>query len=106
VALIDSSTSRLEVETRRGRPQGEPLRQSLATPPGTFAFLCGTRAYHRVTALGDGQERVTFAFTYVRRGRKPTGMYNIRLKLGNALVYFGVREVLRSRRSPRTPSPS
>ncbi len=95
VGLIDSSSSRLQIETRRGRDDCEPLRHELHTVPGTFAFFCGTRAFHRVTPLGPGEERVTFAFTYVRAGRRPGGVYNVRLKLGNALVYFGLRELFR-----------
>ena len=95
VGLIDSSTSRLEIETRREQEGQEPIRRSLATVPGTFAFFCGARAYHRVTPLGEGEERVTFAFTYVRKGRRPGGIYNVRLKLGNALVYFGLGELFR-----------
>jgi hypothetical protein len=97
VGLIDDSSSRLEVETRRGRQDCEPLRRSLQTVPGTFAFLCGTRAYHRVTPLGENEARVTFAFTYVRQGRRPGGIYKLRLRLGNALVSG-------PRRAPSSPS--
>jgi hypothetical protein len=90
IGLVDDSSSRLEIETRRDRPDQEPLRRSIHTLPGTFAFFCGTRAYHRVTPLGEGEERVTFAFTYIRRGKKTGGIYDVRMKVGNALVYFGL----------------
>lgn len=99
IGLIDNSQSRLEIETRRNRPDREPLRQSVQTVPGTFAFFCGSSAYHRVTPLGKGEERVTFAFTYLRQGRKVGGLYNVRLKLGNALVYFGLGH-------PKIPKPT
>lgn len=89
IGLVDDSSSRLEIETRRDRLDQAPLRRSVHTVPGTFAFFCGTRAYHRVTPLGAGEERITFAFTYVRRGRKPGGIYDLRMRIGNALVYFG-----------------
>jgi hypothetical protein len=89
IGLVDESSARLEVETRKDGPS--PLRRSIHTVPGTFAFFCGTRAFHRVTKLAPGEERITFAFTYIRRGRKPGGVYNFRMKLGNAFVYFGVR---------------
>jgi hypothetical protein len=87
LGLVDESESVLELET----PQqgGPPLRTSLRTVPGTFAFFCGARARHRVTPLGAGQRRVTFAFTYIREGRRPGGVYDLRMKLGHALVYFG-----------------
>lgn len=90
IGLVDDSSSRLEIETRRDRPGEAPLRRAVHTVPGTFAFFCGTRAYHRVTPLGDGEERITFAFTYVRKGRKPGGIYDLRMRIGNALVYFGL----------------
>lgn len=95
IGVIDDSSSRLELETHRDDPARAPLRRSLHTVPGTFAFFCGTRAFHRVTPLGANETRVTFAFTYLRKGRKPTGVYNARMKMGNALVYFGVRQLFR-----------
>ncbi len=90
VGVVDDSTSRLEIQTHRDRLDRAPLLTQVHTVPGTFAFFCGTRAYHRVTPLAAGQRRVTFAFTYVRAGRRPGGVYEARLKLGNALVYFGL----------------
>jgi hypothetical protein len=97
IGLVDSSTSALEIETHRERNDRTPLRQTIHTVPGTFAFFCGTRAYHRVTALSEGEERLTFAFTYIRKGRKPGGVYNFRMKLGNALVYFGLGHLFERR---------
>ncbi len=93
IGLVDESSARLEIETRKTEEmQGgrEPMRRSLHTKPGTFAFFCGTRAFHRVTKLAAGEERITFAFTYLRKGRKPTGMYKFRMQLGNTFVYFGL----------------
>lgn len=90
IGLVDDSSSRLEIETKRDRPDEKPLRKSIHTVPGTFAFFCGTRAYHRVTPLGEGEERITFAFTYIRRGKSTRGIYDVRMRLGNALVYFGL----------------
>lgn len=91
IGLVDDSSSRLEIETGRDRPGCEPVRRSIKTVPGTFAFFCGSRAYHRVTPLGEGEERLTFAFTYIRKGKKTGGIYDLRMRLGNALVYFGWR---------------
>jgi len=90
IGLVDESSARLEIETRRDSEGKNGQLRSLQTAPGTFAFFCGTRAYHRVTKLGPNEERITFAFTYVRKGRKPKGMYNFRMQLGNTFVYFGL----------------
>jgi hypothetical protein len=97
IGLVDSSSAALEVETHRERRDRAPLRQRIRTVPGTFAFFCGTRAYHRVTPLAEGEERLTFAFTYIKQGRKPGGIYNFRMKLGNALVYFGLGHLFERR---------
>jgi hypothetical protein len=105
VGLIDDSSSRLEIETRRDRPGQAPLQRSVHTVPGTFAFFCGTRAYHRVTPLGKDELRVTFTFTYIRKGRKPGGIYNLRLKLGNALVYFGLGHLFERKAPVRAAVP-
>ncbi len=94
IGIIDNSSSRLEIETKRERDGVAPLRRSIQTAPGTFAFFCGSRAYHRVTPLGANEERVTFAFTYIRKGRRTRGLYDVRMRLGNALVYFGLGHLL------------
>lgn len=95
VSVIDNSSCRLEVETR-SEPTREPThRASIQTTPGTFVFFCGARGRHRVTPLAEGEERMTFAFTYIREGRKPGGVYDMRLRLGNALIYFGLGHLFR-----------
>lgn len=95
IGLIDDSSSRLEVETRR-EPASAPTHvASIHTKPGTFVFFCGARGYHRVTSLGAGEVRMTFAFTYIREGRSPGGIYDVRLRLGNALIYFGLGHLFR-----------
>lgn len=96
VGLVDESSARLEIETRKDEP--EPMRRSLETKPGTFAFFCGTRAFHRVTKLSPNEERITFAFTYLRKGRKPSGMYDFRMQLGNTFVYFGISHLFARKR--------
>jgi hypothetical protein len=103
IGLVDQSSARLEIETRKGDPVRKPMLRSLQTKPGTFAFFCGTRAFHRVTKLAPGEERITFAFTYVRKGRKPTGMYNFRMQLGNTFIYFGLGHLFARPAKPRVP---
>lgn len=95
IGLVDQSSARLEIETRRDEAGKNGRLRSLQTSPGTFAFFCGTRAYHRVTKLGPNEERITFAFTYLRKGKKPAGMYDFRMQLGNTFVYFGLGHLFR-----------
>lgn len=97
VGLIDNSSARLELESRCADPEQPPLRRSLQTAPGTFAFFCGSRVRHRVTPLAEDEERVTLAFTYLRKGHRPSGIYNLRMRLGNALIYFGLGSLFRRR---------
>ncbi|MBI5514367.1 MAG: hypothetical protein HY909_11400 [Deltaproteobacteria bacterium] len=89
VGLVDQSSSALELETWRACADRPPLRQRVRTTPGTVVFLCGARAWHRVTPLGADERRVTFGFTYLRLGKAPGGLYKLRLDLGNRLLYFG-----------------
>jgi hypothetical protein len=90
VGLVDHSSCALELETFRADPRRPPLRRSLQTSPGTVVFLCGARAWHRVTPLGEGERRITFGFTYLRQGHRPGGLYKLRLDLGNRLLYFAL----------------
>jgi hypothetical protein len=89
IGLVDRSASRLELMAGGDLPDRPRLRRQLKTEPGSIAFFCGSRVYHRVTPLVAGEERISFSFTYLRQGRQPRGSEAFRLKLGNSLLYFG-----------------
>jgi hypothetical protein len=98
--VVDRSRSRLEVEVgrdpARGRtPRGRRDVRSIPTAPGTLAFFTGSRAYHRITPLRAGEERISFSFVYVRPGKHPRGRDLAWQRAIDSLLYFGVGSLLR-----------
>src|SRR5262249_25265228 len=55
--------------------RARPMRElAIAMRPGSLVFFCGSKAFHRVTPLGAGEERITYSFAYVRQGKRLRGM--------------------------------
>src|SRR6185436_10368228 len=89
--LIERSSSRVDIELFRDRPDRSVRRRSLVMSPGSLLFFCGTKAYHRVTPLGRGEQRTVYSVAYVRRGRQLSGWKRFQQNLFDAAVYFGPR---------------
>jgi hypothetical protein len=96
LGLVDQSSSKLEFELFHDQPQRRRVL-SLATRPGTLAFFCGSRAHHRVTRLGLGEERISFSWVYVKRGFHPKGFDKLWQTGINTFLYFGPRHLLQQR---------
>ena len=62
---MDRSSSRLEYQLYRDNPQGEVETHSLALTPGTLVLFNGDKLYHRVTPLGDNEQRIALTLEYV-----------------------------------------
>ncbi len=91
LGLVDRSSSRLDFELFREHPSRAPVRRSIATGPGTLVFFCGSNAYHRVTPLRRGEERISFSFVYVKKGHQPSGLDRVRQRAIDTFLYFGLR---------------
>jgi hypothetical protein len=91
LGVIDRSSSRVDVQLFRGDRGREVRARSLVMTPGSLLFFCGTKAYHRVTPLGRGEERIVYSMAYVRQGKRLSGWKRARQRLYDAAVYFGPR---------------
>lgn len=92
VGLVDNSSSKLVCELYRNNAERETQRLSLALKPGTFVFFNGDRLYHKVTPLGENEERIALTMEYVtdrHMGRFPRMVSNLK----DAIGYFGFRHV-------------
>ncbi len=90
LGLVNRTTSQLQIELFRRPGSGRRVIRSVSTEPGTLVFLCGTKAYHRVTPLREGEERVAFSFVYVKDGHHPEGLARLRQNAIDSLLYFGI----------------
>jgi len=62
---------------------------ALSMVPGSLAFFCGSKPYHCVQPLAEGEERIAFSLTFVRPGKRVTGAKRFLLNVWDALSYFG-----------------
>ena len=101
MGLVDNSSSRLDIELFRSGKTRRPERRAIATGAGSMVFFCGSEAYHRVTALRSGEERISFSFVYVKNGHHPRGVAAWRQTAINTFLYFGVAQSWSTRGSQR-----
>lgn len=91
LGVIDDSSCRLEyrLHTRDDKPV---VSGAACMKPGGFVFFDGDTVHHRVTRLGEHEERVSLTFEYVT---DPTlrGSRRILSNLKDAVAYFGFRQV-------------
>lgn len=93
--LVDESSCRLEYQLYRDDPARTTREESVALSPGMFVVFNGDRLYHRVTPLGEGEQRIALTLEYVTSAR----MHPVRRFVSNmkdAIAYFGFRQAFRS----------
>ena len=93
VGLINRTKSRVHFQLFRKQPTRTMQEHYLSMEPGSFVFFCGSKAYHRVTPLGTGEERVAYSFTYAREGRTARGLKRFTENIKDAIFYFGPKAI-------------
>ncbi|MEH2230496.1 MAG: 2OG-Fe(II) oxygenase [Nostoc sp.] len=100
LGLVDNSSSKLEYQLYKDIPERETQTRSLSLTPGTLVLFNGDKLYHRVTPLGDSEQRIVLTLEYVtdtRMGMLKRFVSNMK----DAIAYFGFRQVFRSNYSLR-----
>ncbi|MEH1814246.1 MAG: 2OG-Fe(II) oxygenase [Nostoc sp.] len=95
LGLVDNSSSKLEYQLYKDIPERETQTRSLSLTPGTLVLFNGDKLYHRVTPLGDNEQRIVLTLEYVtdtRMGMLKRFVSNMK----DAIAYFGFRQVFRS----------
>ena len=95
VGLIERSSSRLVCQLHKDDPSR--FRElALATEPGTLVLFNGDKLWHKITPLGEGEERVSLTLEYVTDpGMTPAKRFISNMK--DAVAYFGFRSVFTRR---------
>ena len=93
IGLVNDSKSLAHYQLFKDHPT-LPMRE-LHVPalPGSLVFFCGTKAYHRVTPLEAGEERMVYSFAHVTAGKRLTGLRRFKENLWDALLYFGPKAI-------------
>jgi alkylated DNA repair dioxygenase AlkB len=102
LGVLDQSSCRLDYELHT-RENGVPtVPGSLQIPPGGLVFFDGDKLRHRITPLGENEKRVSLTFEYVTDQRMHP-WWRLVSNLKDAVAYFGLRQVFRSRKGTGTP---
>lgn len=97
LGLIDKSSSKLEYQLYKDISHRETQMRSLSLTPGMLVLFNGDKLYHRVTPLGNNEQRIVLTLEYVtdtRMGMLKRFVSNMK----DAIAYFGFRQVFRSRK--------
>jgi alkylated DNA repair dioxygenase AlkB len=92
VGLINDSQSVVQFRLWESEPS-KAQELSLPASPGSLAFFCGSKVYHRVTPLREGEERVVYSFSHVTAGKRLTGVRRFKENFWDALLYFGPKAI-------------
>ncbi len=98
IGLIDKSSCRLECQLYKNESTRETEVLSLDLPPGRLVLFNGDKLYHRVTALGAGEERVVLTLEYLTNiDINPARRFISNMK--DAIAYFGFKQIFGRRPS-------
>jgi hypothetical protein len=98
LGVIDRSSSRLAYKLHTRNPRRRVEEGELATSPGSLVLFNGDKLLHKVTPLGEGEERIIITLQYVT----DPGMNAFLRFVSNmkdAIAYFGFGMVFARRSS-------
>ena len=97
LGVLDQSSCRLDYELHT-REKGVPVVPgSVQIPPGGLVFFDGDKLRHRITPLRENEKRVSLTFEYVT-DQSMHPWWRLISNLKDAVAYFGLRQVFRSRK--------
>ena len=99
LGLIERSSSRLVCQLHKDDPARAMRELALMTEPGTLVLFNGDKLWHKITPLGEREERVSLTLEYVTdSGMTPVKRFVSNMK--DAVAYFGFRSVFGRRQTP------
>ena len=90
LGLIDNSSSKLECKLYRDNPSRKTQTLALELSPGSLVFFNGDRLYHRVTPLGEGEERIALTMEFVTDVRMNWFLRFVS-NMKDSIAYFGFK---------------
>ena len=102
LGVLDQSSCRLDYELHTRESGVSIVPGSVQIPPGGLVFFDGDKLRHRITPLGENEKRVSLTFEYVT-DQSMHPWWRLVSNLKDAVAYFGLRQVFRSRKGTGTP---
>lgn len=94
LGIVDDSSCKLEYELHRKSKTHATIADAITLKPGTLVFFNGDEVYHRITPLGEGEQRIALTLEYVTDPRMhPWQRWVSNMK--DAIAYFGFRQVFK-----------
>ena len=101
LGVVDNSSCFLEYRLHTREDNVPVVEDAVQIPPGGLVFFDGDKLHHRITALGENEERVSLTFEYVTNPHmRPIQRFVSNMK--DAIAYFGFRQVFRQMLGKRT----
>jgi hypothetical protein len=102
LGVLDQSSCRLDYELHTRENGVSAVSGSVQIPPGGLVFFDGDKLRHRITPLGENEKRVSLTFEYVT-DQSMHPWWRLISNLKDAVAYFGLRQVFRSRKGTGAP---
>lgn len=96
LGLVDRSNSKLGYRLHTRNPGQEVVEGELATPPGCLVVFDGDKLHHRVTPLGEGEERFIITMEFVT-DLSMNWFLRFVSNMKDAIAYFGFSRVFGGR---------
>jgi hypothetical protein len=90
--VIDESSCRLDYRLHTREPGATVVPGSVKIPAGGLVFFDGDALRHRISALGEGEMRVSLTFEYLTDPRIRS-WWRLISNMKDAFAYFGFRQV-------------
>ena len=97
LGVLDQSSCRLDYELHTRETDVPVVPGSVQIPPGGLVFFDGDKLRHRITPLGENEKRVSLTFEYVT-DQSMHPWWRLISNVKDAVAYFGLRQVFRSRK--------
>lgn len=102
LGVLDQSSCRLDYELHTRENGVSVVPGSVQIAPGGLVFFDGDKLRHRITPLGENEKRVSLTLEYVT-DQNMHPWWRLISNLKDAVAYFGLRQVFRSRKGAGTP---
>jgi hypothetical protein len=97
LGVVNDSSCKLEYRLHTRTPEITVVPGAAQMLPGGLIFFDGDKLHHRITPLGEDEERVSLTFEYVTNAHmRPWQRFISNMK--DAVAYFGFRQVFRQLR--------
>ena len=98
IGLVDDSSCKLECQLYKDDPNRDTEQRAIQLAPGTMVFFNGDNLYHRITPLGENEQRIALTLEYLTTTQMNPWLRFIS-NMKDSIAYFGFKQVFSRRQS-------